>query len=685
MILFIRFSLKWAKRSVKLAVFTAILAALAVIGILGLAISQGPPSLMTEQNTLYYSKDGSVIGEDHGAEERYWIKKDEMPQSIIDATVSIEDHRFYDHFGFDFRRIASAGLKDIKTMSMAEGASTITQQYAKNLYLSQEKTWKRKLSEALFAVRLELFYSKDEILEGYLNTIYYGHGAYGIEAASRSYFDKHAKNLTLAEATMLAGIPKGPSYYSPLVNEENATSRQAKVLSEMEKNGYITASEEQQAQAVTLAYSDKEAEVAHSEVAPYFQDQVVQEAANLLHISREELRTGGYHIHTSLIKEHQQDLDKAIREDINPNDDVQTAAVVMDSNTGAVTALAGGRDYAASSYNRATQAKRMVGSTIKPFLYYAALGKGYSPVTMKESKPTTFELKNGKMYAPANYNDYYADKPITMAQALALSDNIYAVKTNMEIGPKNLVKTLHTFGINGKLPAVPSLALGTASISLYDMVNGYGRLISGTESIHAHTVDKITDRHGNVLYEYKPTYKEDDKIDPDNAFEVTHMMTGMFDTALNGYMSVTGSTIADRLTRMYGGKSGTTDYDSWMIGFSPQYVTGVWTGYDDGSKKLTKTADHQIPKEVWADTMEDIHKSLPNAAFTPTPGVKGVYIDPDTGKLSGPNCPKERLVYLKKKDIPKETCGGDDSKLKDEVEKEFKDNRWFKSMVDWFF
>ncbi|UOQ45305.1 transglycosylase domain-containing protein [Halobacillus salinarum] len=340
MILFIRFTFRWAKRGLKLAVLAAVLGAIAAAGLLGYAIALGPPSLMTEQNTLYYSKDGSVIGEDHGAEERYWIKKEDMPESIIDATLAIEDHRFYDHFGFDVRRMASAALTDLKTLSMVEGASTITQQYAKNLYLSQDKTLSRKLTEALYAVRLELFYKKDEILEGYLNTIYYGHGAYGIEAASRYYFDKHAQDLNLAEASMLAGIPKGPSYYSPFANEQNAEERQEKVLSEMKENGYINTSEEADAAVASLNYTGKK-ETNHKDIAPYFQDQVVKEAAGLLNISKEELRTGGYHIYTTLVQDHQKDLDKAMSKEITDQTKVQTAAVVMDSHTGAVTALAG--------------------------------------------------------------------------------------------------------------------------------------------------------------------------------------------------------------------------------------------------------------------------------------------------------------------------------------------------------
>lgn len=680
---FFRTTYRWTIRGMKLAVFGTIVGIVGIIGVLIYAITQGPPSLMTEQNTVFYGTDGEIIGEEQGAEERYWINIEEMPESIKDATLAIEDRRFYNHFGFDVKRIAAAALTDLKQMRMAEGASTITQQYARNLYLSHDKTWKRKLNEALYALRLEIFYNKDEILEGYLNTIYYGHGAYGIEAASRQYFNKHAADLTLTEASMLAGIPKGPTYYSPLANAERAEARQQQILAEMEQNGYITSSEKRAAVEASISYADGE-EDATQEIAPYFQDQVVTEAAQLLEVDRESVQTGGYHIHTTLIEEHQRILEEQVKRNIPGSEEIQVASAVMNSHSGAITALVGGKDYGESPFNRATQAKRSVGSTIKPFLYYAALAEGYSPVTMKETQPVEIEVE-GKTepYVPSNFNDQYAEEPISMAQALAVSDNIYAVKTHMDIGPEKLGKTMKTFGVEETFKPHPSLALGYSSISLFDMVSAYGKMVKGTESIEGHTIAKITDRHGNVLYEYQPAYNKDDAVDRVRAFTVTHMMTGMFDPILDAdYASVTGTPIKGKLTRMYGGKSGTTDNDSWMIGFSPQYVSGVWVGYDEGSKPLKDFNDHRYAKAIWADTMEKIHETEPTAAFIPPPGVKGVYIDPETGYVAGPNCPQERLVYMEESDIPEDVCGGDESK---DVDDEFKDDPWFKDVVDWFF
>ncbi|WP_173918535.1 transglycosylase domain-containing protein [Halobacillus sp. Marseille-Q1614] len=687
MLLFIRFTWKWLSRSFKAAFACAVLGVIGLLAVLVYAIMLGPPSLNNAQNTTFYKADGEVMEDSRAGEDRYWISLEEMPDKVVDATLAIEDHRFYNHFGFDLKRMASAALTDLKAMSMVEGASTITQQYARNLYLSHEKTWTRKIKEAMYALRLELFYEKDEILEGYLNTIYYGHGAYGIESASRYYFNKNADDLTLAEATMLAGIPKGPTYYSPLSNEENAETRQERILTRMDDLQFITSEEKQEAVTASLSYYDHSKSDDKS-IAPYFQEEVIREAARLLDLKKEEVESGGFHIYTTLVENHQEALENAVEEEMQQNEEIQTAAVVMDSSTGAVTAMVGGRDYTAGTYNRATHAKRMVGSTIKPFLYYAALKNDYTPLTMQESKPTSFKLDNGDVYSPSNYNNYYADDKITMAQALALSDNIYAVKTNMELGPEKLVKTLRDFGIKGDLPEVPSLALGTASIPLYDMVDSYARLVSGSAKVKKHTITKITDQHDNVVYELKDKKKKkkDKKIDRNTAFTVTHMMTGMFDPSLNGYMSVTGASIADQLTRTYGGKSGTTENDSWMIGFSPQYVMGVWSGYDD-NRKMTKARDHQYSKEIWASSMEGIHEEVPVTAFTPpSSDLKGVYINPESGKLSSPACPEERLVYMDKDEVPEETCEGtepEDSDIK-EIEKELQNDPWYKDVVDWF-
>ncbi|SFB25980.1 penicillin-binding protein, 1A family [Lentibacillus halodurans] len=622
-------------------------------GVYFISFLLGPPQLTDDQNTIYYSIDGDVIGEERGAENRYWVDLEEMSPHLIEATLAIEDRHFYNHNGFDLQRIAGAAISDLKHFSLEEGASTLTQQYARNLFLSHEKTWARKLKEAFYTVRLEMYYSKDELLEGYLNTIYYGHSAYGAEAASRHFFDKSASELTLAESSMLAAIPKGPSYYSPFHHLENAENRQQRILELMLENDQITEQEHFLAVREDLAFTEPE-QREYVSAAPYFQDAALSEAAGILELDAEKVRSGGYHIHTTLDTQLQKQLETKTESVIQSESDIQIGAMAMHPGTGGIRALIGGRDYKSSPFNRAVNAERMPGSAFKPFLYYAALNNGYTPTTMLMSKPTAFRLEDGEVYQPSNYNGYYANEQITLAQALALSDNVYAVKTNLYLGPEKLANTAQTFGIDSKLNAVPSLALGTSSVTVEELVTGYGMLANGGYDIESHTVSKIVDRDGITVFERKQE-EEEPVLDPQSAFVLTQLMTGMFDRSLDGYMSVTGSSIADELSRKYAGKSGTTNTDSWMIGYSPSLVTGIWTGYDN-NKQITRTAEEAYAKDIWASFMEDAHENAATQKFDVPPGVVGVRIDPDSGKRATPYCETSRMMYFEKGTEPEEHC-----------------------------
>lgn len=612
----------------------------------------GPPDLNNEQNTVYYNDEGQVFGEEKGSENRYQVTLDEMSPYLIDATLMIEDKRFYEHHGLDMTRIIGAAINDLKHWSLREGASTLTQQYARNLFLSHEKTWTRKIKEAFYAIRIELFYSKQDILTGYLNTIYYGHGAYGVEAASNVYFNKPSSELTLAEAAMLAGIPKGPAYFSPLTHPENAFNRQQQILKVMLHYDKITEDQYVEAKDEQLQLADMDAKT-DQEVGPYYQDVVLEEAAQILNLDLEHVRSGGFEIYTTLNTSMQQTLEKQMTNHLNADSDVEAGAIMMKPDDGAIQALVGGRDYEKSSFNRAVHAKRMPGSAIKPFLYYAALEKGYTPSTMIESKPTAFELSNGETYQPGNYNGYYADGPITLAQALALSDNIYAVKTHLYLGTETLAQTLKDFGMTGDFPAVASLALGTAEVTMEDIVKGYAVIANGGHDIDGYTIDKIVDRSGHEIYS-RPTPEANDILDPRSTFILTDLLTGMFDEELNGYTSVTGAPITDQLTHTFAGKSGTTASDSWMIGYSPESVTGVWIGYDD-NRPMETVSETSAAKEIWANVMEETASDEPVHFEVPS-GVVGIPIDPETGARATPYCETSRVMYFKEGDEPDDYC-----------------------------
>ncbi|SDK16058.1 transglycosylase domain-containing protein [Sediminibacillus albus] len=653
-----------------------------VASIYATAYILGPPSMTKGGNTVYYSDSEQVIGEEHGPESRYWVKLEEISPIVIKAAITTEDKRFYSHHGLDLPRIASAAWNDLIAMSKVQGASTITQQFARNLYLSHEKTWSRKLKEAFYAIRLEMHYDKDEILEGYLNTIYYGHGAYGVEAASRYFFDKPANALDIAEAALLVGIPKGPSYYSPFNHLDNAKERQQKILSSLHKEKIISKEELFLAERKNLKLTEPEDRM-EEQTAPYFLDAALAELQNILGIDREAIRSGGYKVYTTLNLDNQQKMENVITSSVKENTKLQVGAVALSPHNGAVTAMVGGRDYSDSQYNRVTQAKRMPGSSFKPFLYYAALENGYTAATSLLSKPTSFELEDGTVYQPSNYNGYYANEPITLAQALALSDNVYAVKTNLFLGPEQLVNTAKKFGIDEDFQAVPSLALGTGAVTVKEMASAYSMLANGGHEVEAFTIKKVTDTHGKLLYEREEA-DQPPVLDPAKAFILTDLMTGMFDESLNGYMRVTGVTIADQLSRPYAGKSGTTKTDSWMVGFSPDIVTSVWTGYDE-NKPIENVKEQQVAKEIWADFMEQAHEKLPFHTFSVPKGVVGAYVDPVSGELATPYCGQQRLMYFAKGTEPANYCSlhqPEDPKEKPpEEKKEEKDSgwkRWFK-------
>lgn len=648
-----RKTLKYLRALFFLGLAGLMLAGILYFSLIGYAKLQGPPPLAVPQSTLYFADDGSVIGESDSGQKRYWVSLKEISPRLIDATISIEDKSFFAHSGFDYKRIAGAALADVKAMAKVQGASTITQQYARNLYLAHEKTWKRKAIEAFYTLRLEMNYSKEEILEGYLNTIYYGNGAYGVQAASRYYFAKDASELNLAEASMLAGIPKGPGIYSPFASMEKAKQRQNIILSSMVTNGFIDEANATQAKNEELKLVGKHQ---HEQLgkAPYFQDAVRNALKNSLHFDERTISLGGLKVYTTLNLEQQEIAEKTISKMISADSEIQTGFVAMDPKSGHVKALVGGRDYQESPFNRAVQAVRQPGSTMKPLLYYAALENGFTPSTTMKSQLTTFKFDDGHSeYTPHNFNNKYADADITMAQALALSDNVYAVKTHLFLGEETLIETAKKFGITTKMAKVPALALGTSGVRVLEMAGAYSLLANGGKQIQPILIERIENHKGDVIYEYN--HEEIDVLKPEIASVMTHMLTGIFDKKLNGYASVTGSTLIKKMTRPYAAKSGTTETDSWMIGYTPQLVSAVWTGYDKG-KPIELPAEKSYAKNIWLEFMEKALDNEPAKKFKAAKGTVSVYVDPASGKLAADGCPVKRLTVFAAGTEPVEFC-----------------------------
>ncbi len=583
-----------------------------------------------------------INGEVYTASSNEDVSLSDISQHLINATIAVEDKNFYKHHGFDFLRIIKALFVNLKSGENLQGASTITQQYSKNLFLEFDKTWDRKIKEAWITIRLESHYSKDDILEGYLNTINYG-GIFGIENASKYYFNKSAKNLTLAEASMLAGIPKNPSKYSPLIDEDSAKTRQKIILNAMVKNGYITQNEADVAYNTTLNY-EKSEEEANLKMMMYYQDAVMDELSSIKTIPSSFLETGGLKIYTNLDMKAQKALEDSANKNIT-NPDIQMAGVVMDPQTGKVLALSGGRDYNKSQYNRATMAKRQVGSTIKPFLYYSALENGFTPSTTFTSEKTTFSFSGNKTYTPKNYNDEYANGPISLAAAISYSDNIYAVKTHLFLGDDALPDILRRVGIDEELNTLPSLALGAEEINMMDMMAAYSALANEGYKVEPYFISKVTDMEGNVLYEYKPELEN--VLNKNTVYVLNELLTTTYAKEFQDYNVPTCLSIAPKMTHKYALKTGTTNTDNLIFGYNKELVVGMWTGYDDN--KDVSSQDSSNLKNAWVDIMEIyLEGKTDEETWYETPNnVVGVAIDPISGKVASNGSKAKVLYYIK--------------------------------------
>ena len=456
-----------------------------------------------------------------GNEESNWVGINDISPYLINAIISVEDKNFYKHVGFDYFRIIKALFSNIKNNTRI-GASTISQQYVKNLFLTFEQTWSRKIKEAFLTIELEVHYSKNEILEGYLNTINFGEGNYGVESASQYYFNKNCKDLTLEEAIILAGIPKNPSNFNPVYSYDNSIKRARVVALSMLNNKYITKDQYDNLFKNEISIYGERKEN-NSQMVLYYKDAVFDELSKIKSIPKDDIN-GNLKIYTSFDNDAQTIMEKNILKYISEDQNLQVASIITNPKTGEIISLTGGLNYAKSEYNRALKAKRQVGSTMKSFLYYGALENGMTASSTFKSEKTSFSFDNGSFYSPQNYNQIYANKDITMASAIAYSDNIYAVKTNLFLGTKVLINAANKAGIKEKLPNNPSLALGTTELNMIDFANAYNTLANMGNKKDLHFIRKVLDSNNNVLYEYKE--KDDYVLNSNYVYILNEMLTG---------------------------------------------------------------------------------------------------------------------------------------------------------------
>ena len=610
---------------IKILLFMYILFIIFNLGIYVYAIITPKFQVNSKNNIVFYDNENNELF--NSDEYNDYTKLDDISIYVKNAIVSVEDKNFYTHNGFDYLRIARAMITNISNGEIKEGASTISQQYVKNLFLVFDQTWKRKIEEAYLTYELEVHFSKDEILEGYLNAIDFGGGNYGIKQASKYYFNKMPSELDLSEASIIVGIPKNPSYYNPISNLDAAKKRQLVVLKTMVENGYITQNECDEAYKKELNFYGKKENKTLTSVY-YYKDAVMNELYNINNIPNSLIELGGLKIYTNLDIEAQEILEKSVNENMKDTD-MQVASVIIEPSNGKVIALIGGKDYSKSQFNRAISSKRQVGSTIKPFLYYSALENGFTPSTTFLSEPTSFNIGN-EIYSPKNAGNIYANRNISLVSAIAYSDNVYAMKTHFLLGLDTLGATTKRMGIKTDVLNNASSALGTTEINMIDYSNGFITLAN--EGIHKNPyfIEKITDLEGNILYEHKQ--EEEYVLNKKYVYILNNMLTSTYNYSMVNYTSPTLISVNNILkNRKFAVKSGSTNTDYLTIGYNKNYLVMVWNGNDDNSKVSSK--DSKISKKIWAKTITSLRNDGEEWYDIPR-GLTSEIINPLTGEAT---------------------------------------------------
>ena len=564
--------------------------------------------------------------------QRYWVPIERIPVFLRKALVAIEDSRFYDHNGIDIRGIARALVKDVVKGRLAEGGSTITQQLIKNKYLTGEKTIDRKVKEGFLAIEYEKKYSKDQILEMYFNQINFGNGAWGIAQAARLYFDKNPEELTDAECSLLAGVPKAPSRYNPLGKSDSVNLRRSLVLKRMVDLKMITPRQKQDLIAHPAA-------VTKSGQAPSYVNHIRTKLVE--RYGARIIEQGGLDIISAMDLNLQNLAERSLREGVKKvSPKLQGALLCLDLSTGDVLAAVGAVDSSQSSYNRAFSAKRQPGSAIKPLIYAAALEDGFTPSSVLDDKPVAYNRGNNQSWTPQNYErKHYGE--LSLRQALAHSNNVIAVKLLDTIGVPKFVSFAATMGLPLRAENGLSLALGTEEVTLNELVSAYTPLANGGLRSEPRTIIRIYDRNRRVWTDVPPAVTP--VLAPATAFVTTQMLK---DVMVYG----TGKGLKTfSQERPSAGKTGTTDdyRDAWFVGYTPQIITGVWVGYDKpkpGGKGFTGGS---VSAPIWGRFMRAAVASKPPVDFPRPDTVVSVSIDPATGYLATPECPAKREeVYI---------------------------------------
>jgi penicillin-binding protein 1A len=601
------------------------------------------------RGTKLYDENDELITELH-VERRIFVPLSQIPKTLQDAVIATEDRRFYYHWGVDPVGIARAVVQNYRQARIVEGGSTITQQLTKVLFLTPDRSLERKLKEAVLALELERRYSKNRILEMYLNHVYFGQGAYGVEAAARTYFGKSVSELTVREAALLAGLPRAPSTYAPFEHPRAAKQRREVVLRRMAEYGVLKQEEARKLARADLGLIPPER---RRTTGQYFLD-FVQQALEAKY-GADLVFKGGLNAYTTLNPSMQLAAEQTLRDGLKtlesrsakarPGEHPEGAIVTIEPQTGYVRAIVGGYDFFRSEFNRAVQAKRQPGSAFKPFVYMAALEAGFTPATRIEDTPVSYAVgPNGQTWKPENYDRRFRGLT-TLQQGIEDSVNVVTVKLQEQVGVNRTIHVARRFGIRSPLTPNLSLALGTSDLSLLELTSAYGALPNQGVWMPPTVIRYVTDAKGKLLEENVPHGRE--AIPSDIAYVVTHMLRGVVERG-------TGQ-VAKSLGRPVAAKTGTTnDYsNAWFVGYTPRLVTGVWVGYDRPRSLGRDETGGRLAAPIWTSYMTRILGDTPKEDFPVPDRVVIVSVDLDPSN----ECIRPVPMAFVKGTEPATSCG----------------------------
>jgi len=627
--------------------------------------------------TKIYAADGTLLQEFYN-QNRVLTPFAQFPPHLVKMLLSTEDREFYDHWGINPRRGIIVAIENMLSMEIGGGASTITMQLARMLFLHRKQTYDRKFKEALTAIKVERTYSKDEILEMYLN-LYYFHRAYGISAAAHVFYNKKVSELTVSECAVLLGMLKGPVINSPFNNPDKALKARNRVLYGYYEFGGISREEFDSLKDEPLVITPPETEPGK---APYFTEFIRQYIAEKY--GEDMLYNGGLEIYTTLDWDLQQEAEEAVKthldslqarieayrrpdhpdytmvlpdtvdekgDSIRVYKQVQGAAISIDNRTGNVLAMVGGRDFNETKFNRAVQAPRQPGSSFKPFIYTAAIDNGWTPDSILYDNSIVLDIPGSEDWRPHNFDSKYLGR-MTIREGLKKSRNMIAIKLILKIRPELAVFYAQQMGIESPLRAVPSLAIGTSEVRLQELVSAYTVFPNGGIRIPPRHIIKIIDRYGNIL-EKNNTVQKEEVLAEETAYTMVSMMQSVMEPGGTGYGARWRG-----FTRPAGGKTGTSDNfrDNWYIGYTPQITTGVWVGFDDNTSigyNMTGSAN-ALP--IWTKIMLTAHQDLPVEDFAVPPGIIEVEICTENGLLASPCCPDVIKEIYTAQTAPQDSC-----------------------------